>query len=73
MFKGEICKFVTLADSSKDIQDCIKNYDTNKDQDIADAGFHYDAFCLGLFAPGCLFFIEFFLNQIQMSWKQIVH
>ncbi len=74
MFKGEICKFVELADVHNDQQECLDTFDDEtRDDWIEKAGFRYQAFCLGLFAPPFLLLVEMTMNQIKISWKQLVH
>ena len=73
MFKGEICKFYELADPNNSQQECLADYDSNPDKYIDASGFRYPAFMLGLCAPVFFFAIEFFLNQLLMSWKHLTY
>ena len=71
MTSGQVCKFNELAGHSQ--ADCLVNYATNSSKYIELAGFRYQALLCGVFLPVVFYLLEFFLNQILISWKHIVY
>lgn len=74
MLSGQVCKFNELASKSdKSQEECLANYSNDPEEYILKAGFRYDTFLCGVYLPVVFFAIEFFLNQILISWKHIVY
>ena len=71
MLSGQVCKFYELAGNKQ--EDCLADYANNPVKYIEGSGFRYDAFLSGVMMPVIFYFIEFFLNQILISWKHIVY
>ena len=72
MYRGEVCKFYELASSKNSQDECLANYNETPDFYEDASGFRYPAFLLGLYAPAAFFLVELFLNQLLISWKQLV-
>ena len=76
MMKGEVCKFYELAqttDADTRQADCLANYDSDPSKYIEGSGFRYPAFIMALALPAAYGLIEFFLNQLLMTWRHILY
>ena len=71
MLSGQVCKFYELA--GFDQEECLADWPNNPSKYIAASGFRYDVYLAGVMLPVIFYFIEFFLNQILISWKHIVY
>lgn len=71
MLKGEVCKFVELAGGVQN--DCLSDYENNPAFYQETAGFRYTALMISLYGPLIFFVIEFFLNQLLITWKHLVY
>ena len=71
MLSGQVCKFYELAGNSQ--EDCLADYAKDPSKYIEASGFRYDVYLAGVMMPVIFYFIEFFLNQILISWKHIVY
>ena len=89
MMMGEVCKFYELANESiPEAQDNCLYYGTVTTDDppvtvgpysqdpqfyIDASGFRYYAFMMALWVPACFYLLEFMMNQLLMSWKNIAY
>ena len=71
MLSGQVCKFYELAGNKQ--EECLADYANNPSKYILASGFRYDVYLAGVMMPVIFYFIEFFLNQIVLSWKHIVY
>ena len=71
MLSGQVCKFYELAGYEQ--KDCLADYENDPAKYIEASGFRYEVFLAGVMMPVIFYFIEFFLNQILISWKHIVY
>ena len=71
MFAGQVCKFYELAGNSQEY--CLANYASAPETFIEAAGFRYQGLIAALFGPIIMLTLEFFQNQLLISWKHIVY